>query len=82
LDEWTEKLENSLEKAYDRVPHRRLLHKLKRYNLHPDLIDWIKAFLSDRIRVKLNGSLFELGFRPQSYPQGSILGPLIFIIYI
>ena len=64
LDDWTEKLDNGgridvlytdLEKAFDRVPHRRLLRKLKRYNLHPDLIDWIKAFLSDRKqRVHLN----------------------------
>jgi len=57
LDEWTEKIDNGgridviytyLEKAFDRVPHRRLLRKLKKYNIHSDLIDWIKSFLSDR----------------------------------
>jgi len=65
LDKWTEKLENGgrinilytdLEKAFDRVPHRRLLRKLKRYNIHSELIDWVKSFLSDRKqRVQLNG---------------------------
>ena len=65
LDNWTEKLENGgridvlytdLEKAFDRVPHGKLLRELKRYNLHPDLMDWIKAFLCDRKqRVHLNG---------------------------
>ena len=65
LDDWTAKLENGgridvlstdLEKAFDRVPHRKLLRKLKIYNLYPDIIDWIKAFLCDRKqRVHLNG---------------------------
>jgi len=57
FDEWTEKLENGchievlyidLEKAFDRVPHKRLLRKLKSFNLHPDLIDWIKL----KVQVK------------------------------
>jgi len=37
-----------VEQAFDRVQHGKLLCKLKWYNLHPDLIDWIKAFLMDR----------------------------------
>ena len=60
--------------------------KLKRHNLNSDLIDWIKAFLSDRKqRVQLNGinSSWDsiLSEIPQ-LPQGSILGPLLFIIHI
>jgi ribonucleases P/MRP protein subunit RPP40 len=56
LDEWTGKSKNGDHidvlnadsgRPFDRVPHRRLLRKLKRLNLHPDVVHWIEAFLSD-----------------------------------
>jgi len=94
LDEWTEKLENGeridvlyadLEKAFDRIPHRRLLRKLKQCNIHPDLglIDWIKSFLSGRKqRVQLNRVYSCWASVLSAIPQGSILGPLLCMIYI
>jgi len=54
-DDWTEALElggridviyTDFEKAFDKVPHRRLLSKLKSYKMHHTIIEWIKNFLS------------------------------------
>ena len=76
-------LYTDLEKAFDGVPQRKLLRKLRRYNLHPDLVDWIKAFLSNRKqRVQLDGRCSSWASVLSGKPQGSILGPLLFILYI
>ncbi len=92
LDHWTESLEagNIIDciymdyaKAFDKVPHRRLISKLSSYGVSVTLIDWIEAFLSNRYQqVAVNGELSELKKMTSGIPQGSVLGPLLFVAYI
>jgi hypothetical protein len=71
------------EKAFDRVPHKRLISKLYSYNINADIINWIKAYLYNRKQcVKINNCFSIWSTILSGIPQGSILGPLLFIIYI
>jgi len=68
LDKWTDYLEHGgqidvvysdLEKAFDKVPHKRLISKLYYYGINKNVINWIKDFLTERtFRVKVNLSNF------------------------
>ena len=67
--------------AFDTVNHNLLLQKLKIYNVHEDAIAWFTSYLSDRKQcIKINKSMS--GQQPVNIgiPQGSILGPLIFLL--
>ena len=69
--------------AFDRVWHDGLLYKLKCKGITGKLFDWIKPYLSDRFqRVVIKGQFSEWIKILAGVPQGSILGPLLFLIYI
>ena len=71
------------EKAFDKVPHRRLLSKLVSYGVSLDLIKWIEMFLCYRShKIRINGKLSACKEISSGIPQGSVLGPLLFVIYI
>ncbi len=70
-------------KAFDKVPKNRLLDKIKAHNIRGNVHKWISEWLSGRLqRTVLNGSFSEWCEVLSWVPQGSVLGPLAFIILL
>jgi len=70
-------------KAFDKVSHQRLLHKLLHYGINGPLFNWIKDYLSNRLqKVILDGAVSSCSDVKSGVPQGSVLGPLLFLLYI
>ncbi|MEW8542639.1 MAG: reverse transcriptase family protein, partial [Candidatus Thiodiazotropha sp.] len=72
-----------ISKAFDRVWHRGLLFKLSSVGIKGNMLKWFSSYLSNRTqRVVLNGQNSEWVSVKAGVPQGSILGPLLFLLYI
>ncbi|MEW8544385.1 MAG: reverse transcriptase family protein [Candidatus Thiodiazotropha sp.] len=72
-----------ISKAFDRVWHRGLLHKLSGIGCSDKITQWFSSYLSGRKqRVVLNGQVSDWAFVQAGVPQGSILGPILFLLYI
>ena len=70
-------------KAFDSVPHGHLLLKLQALGVHGSLLQWFRSFLTTRRqRVVVNWHFSDWSAVSSGVPQGSILGPLLFIIYV
>ena len=92
LEEWSRAIENGdpvdaiycdFAKAFDSVPHKRLLRKLRACGVAGRVLRWIEAFLTGRRqRVVLNGARSDWTDVVSGVPQGSVLGPLLFVVYV
>ena len=69
-------------KAFDVVPHQRLLHKLDQYGIRGPTLNWIQNFLTNRTqKVVVDGSSSESARVRSGVLQGTVLGPLLFLTY-
>ena len=72
-----------MRKPFDTVNHEILLNKLEHYGVRESILKWLQSYLFDRKQfVSFNGESSGLLVNKCGVPQGSVLGPLLFLLYI
>ena len=93
LNDWTDSFDNKLgtdaiyfdfAKAFDTVPHNRLKLKLRNAGIHGNVLRWIVSFLTNRRQKKVVSPGGSSSWKnvTSGVPQGSILGPILFLLYV
>ena len=79
----TDTLILDFQKAFDTVPHQRLIQNLNHYCIRGNILEWIKCWLTSRTQhVVVEGESSDPAYVKSGVPQGPVLGPLMILIYI